>query len=149
MLNRIMKAVGLAGAAPEEAQKEALSTELLAAVLLMEAAHADYECSEAEQEHVVETIRSMYDLPEQYVAELLELAHSHRDEAVDIQHFTNLINKRMDRAQKLELLEAVCRLIMADGHLDKYEDYFARKLTHLLWLNHPDFVEAKLRAQGK
>ena len=55
----------------------------------------------------------------------------------------------MSRAQKLAILEAVWRVIYVDGKISKYEEHFARKLTNLLWLDHKDFIDAKIKARPK
>jgi uncharacterized tellurite resistance protein B-like protein len=80
--------------------------------------------------------------------ELMELARCERAEAVDIQQFTRAANAEMGREEKLAVLEAVWRIILADGRIDKHEEYYARKLTHLLRLEHRDFIDAKLKAQA-
>lgn len=155
MLDKIMKAIGLGGAAGQTPKKEAAttghSTELLASVLLLEAAHADFDCSDQELEHVVSTIASMYSLEPAHVQELLEFAHSERKEAVGIYPFVKGINSTAGREEKLAILEAVWRIILIDGQIDKHEEHFARKLTNMLHLEHRDFIEAKLkvREEGK
>jgi len=148
MLDLIRKAIGLdaAGAAPGASRE--LSNELLAAVLLLEAAHSDYHCTKEEQEHVIGTIRAMYPIPEKYMDELMELAHAERSEAVDLHRFTRFANESMSREEKLELIEGVWRIILADGRIDKYEEHFARKLCDLLWLEHRDFIAAKMKVKG-
>jgi len=97
--------------------------------------------------HVVETVKSMFRLPEEYVEELIEFAKSARGNAADIYQFTRQANEQMSRAQKLAILEAVWRVIYVDGKISKYEEHFARKLTNLLFLDHKDFIDAKLKAR--
>jgi len=147
MLDLIKRAIGIGQAedAGSDAGKPGL--ELLASVLLLEAAHSDYECSELELEHVVETVRALYEIPHEYVLELMELARAERNKAVDIQHFTRHANERMSREEKLTVLEAVWRIILADGDIDKYEEHYARRLANLLWLEHKDFIDARRRAR--
>jgi uncharacterized tellurite resistance protein B-like protein len=145
MLDLIKSALGITGGQDRSAKE--LNVKLLSSVILLEAAHADHECSEEELNHIIGTIRSMYGLPQEEVDELMEFAHSERGEATDLLQFTRQANERMDREQKLELLEAVWRIIYADGTVDRHEEGFARKLANLLWLEHRDFIDAKLRAK--
>ena len=149
MLNRIKKAIGIKDAVDEPLMQNELKTELLATVLLLEAAHADYECSDQELEHVIETVRSLYHLSDEYIEELLEFAHSERGTAVDLYDFTRPVNDKMSRDEKCALVEAVWRIIYADGQIDKHEEHFVRRLANLLWLEHKDFINAKLKARDR
>ena len=110
-------------------------TRIAASVILLEAAHADYECSEEELDHVIRTLRSDFDLSAEHAEDLLELAHRKRSQAVDLFEFTSHINEEFSRREKIE------------GRLEKHEDHFARKLTHLLRLTHREMIDAKLKAR--
>ncbi len=149
MLRLIGKVIGFKDAVEEPVVQNKLNIELLATVLLLEAAHADYECSEEELEHVIETVKSLYSLPHEYVEELLEFAHSERGTAVDLYEFTRRANDKMSRDEKCAIVEAVWRIIYADGQIDKHEEHFVRRLANLLWLEHKDFIAAKLRARDR
>jgi uncharacterized tellurite resistance protein B-like protein len=147
MLDLIKKAIGMDQATAPVRKPRKKQMDLLSGVLLLEAAHSDYECSEEEQEHVVETLRSMFSLPEGQVEELMELAHAEREQAVDMHQFTRFANECMTREEKIALLEGIWRIILADGKIDKHEEHFARKITDLLWLDHKDYIAAKKRAR--
>ncbi|MFO7606501.1 MAG: TerB family tellurite resistance protein [Desulfurivibrionaceae bacterium] len=118
-----------------------------AGVLLLEAAHIDDECTEEEMEHVVETLKEKFNLTADCVAELIELAHQHREEAIDLWQYTNHINQHFERAEKLAVMEDVWRIILVDGQLEKHEDHFAHKLASLLRLSHAEMIDAKLKAR--
>ena len=122
-------------------------TRIAASVLLLEAAYADDECSDQELDHVIETLREEFNLSREHVENLLELARRARSDAVDLFEFTNHINETFSKKEKKAVLEAVWRIIFIDGQLEKHEDYFVRKLTHLLRLTHKDMIDAKLRAR--
>ena len=122
-------------------------TRIAASVILLEAAHADHECTDEELDHVIETLRSDFNLTQKHAEELLELAHRERSQAVDLFEFTNHINNEFSKEEKKAVLEAVWRIIHIDGLLEKHEDHFARKLTHLLRLNHKDMIDAKIKAR--
>ena len=122
-------------------------TRVAASIILLEAAHADYDCSGKELEHIVETLSSQFKLTREQAEDLVELAHRERSRAVDLFEFTNLINNEFSKNEKIAVLEAVWRIIHIDGQLEKHEDHFARKLTHLLRLNHKEMIDAKLKAR--
>jgi uncharacterized tellurite resistance protein B-like protein len=122
-------------------------TRIAASVILLEAAHADHECTDEELDHVIETLRSDFNLTRKHAEDLIELAHRERNQAVDLFEFTNHINNEFSKDEKKAVLEAVWRIIHIDGQLEKHEDHFARKLTHLLRLSHEEMIDAKLKAR--
>jgi uncharacterized tellurite resistance protein B-like protein len=124
-------------------------TRIAASVILLEAAHADHECTDDELDHVVETLSSDFDLSRKHVEDLLELAHRKRSQAVDLFEFTNHINNEFSHEEKKAVLESAWRIIYIDGQLEKHEDHFVRKLTHLLRLSHKEMIDAKLKAREK
>lgn len=130
---------------PDSAER----TKIAASVILLEAAHADHECTADELDHVIETLRSDFDLSKKHAEDLLELAHSKRSQAPDLFEFTNHINNEFSREEKKAVLEAVWRIIHIDGQLEKHEDHFVRKLTHLLRLSHKEMIDAKLKARDQ
>ena len=148
MLNFIRQTLLNRGQEPSENSTDREErTRIAASVILLEAAHADHECTDEELEHVIETLRSDFNLSKRHAEDLLELAHQERNQAVDLFEFTNHINNEFSKDEKRAVLEAVWRIIHIDGQLEKHEDHFARKLTHLLRLGHKDMIDAKLRAR--
>ena len=129
------------------AGESAERVKIAAAVVLMEAAGADNECTDEELAHAIDTLKSGFGVSEEYARELLEMAEKEKERAVDLFEFTNRINNGFSREEKLGVLDAVWRIIHADGVLEKHEDYFARKLTNLLRLDHRDMIDAKLRTK--
>jgi uncharacterized tellurite resistance protein B-like protein len=124
-------------------------TRLAACVLLLETAHADNECTADEMSHVMDVMKNDFAVSEEQAEELLELAYRERSQAVDLWQFTNQINQQFDRQEKMRMMEAVWRIIHADGQLEKHEDYFAHKLAKLLRLKHKDLIAAKLSARDR
>lgn len=129
----------------EQAQKKHVA----AGVLLLEAAHIDNHCSTAELEHIVATLKERFALSEQCVADLLEMAHCGRQQAVDLWEFTNYVNQHFSLAEKVAVMEDVWRIILLDDQLDKHEDQYAHKLANLLRLSHEEMIEAKLKARAQ
>jgi len=124
-------------------------TRVAACVLLLETAHADNECTAEELSHVMEVMKNDFAISQEHAEELIELAYRKRDQAVDLWQFTNQLNQQLSRQEKLGVMEAVWRIIHADGRLEKHEDYFAHKLARLLRLQHQDMIAAKISARER
>ena len=126
-----------------------LRTRLAAAVILLEAAHADDDCAEVELGHVMETLKITFSLSHEHTEGLVELAHEERKQALDLWQFTNHVNQLYSKEEKIEVMEAVWRIIHSDGRLEAHEDHFAHKLANLLRLTHGEMIEAKIKARGQ
>jgi len=120
---------------------------IAAGVLLLEAAHADDDCSNDEMEHIVATLQDKFGLSGACVQDLIELVNQRRNEAIDIWQFTNHLNQHLERSEKLTVMEDVWRIVLLDGHLEKHEDHYAHKLASLLRLSHKEMIDAKLKAR--
>ena len=147
MFNFIRQTLMNSGKSAEDKPDNAERTRIAAGVILLEAAHADYECTPEELEHVIATLRADFSLSRKHAEELLDLARRERGRAADLFEFTNHINNEFSKEEKRSVLQAVWRIIHIDGHLEKHEDHFARKLTHLLRLAPADMIDAKLQAR--
>nr|MBF0222248.1 TerB family tellurite resistance protein [Desulfobulbaceae bacterium] len=129
-------------------EENTLKNHLAAGVLLLEAAHVDNECTDQEMEHVVLTIKTMFNLDNDCVNELLAEAHRVRDNSVDLWQYTNYMNQNYSKEEKLQVMEDVWRVIHADGQLEKHEDHFAHKLANLLRLTHKELIDLKIKARN-
>lgn len=148
MFDLIKKILANKQGAVEVSEAESLDrTQLAASVVLLEAAYADFDCTDEELDHVAQTLQTEFNVSQEYVEELLEVAHQERSQAIDLWQFTNQINQQFSMDEKKSVLEGVWRIIYADGILEKHEDHFVRKLTTLLRLSHKDMIDAKLKAK--
>ncbi len=150
MFDIIKKILGNKQGRIEIAEAESLDrTQLAACVVLLEAAYADFECTDEELDHVMQTLQAEFGVSKEYAQELLDMAHQERSQAIDLWQFTNRINQEFSKDEKRAVLEGVWRIIYADGELEKHEDQFVRKLTNLLRLSHKDMIDAKLRTRAQ
>lgn len=122
---------------------------IAASVLLLETAYADFECSDDEMSHVMETLREKFGISREYTEDLLEIARRERAQAIDLWQYANLINQQYSLEEKKELMAAAWRIIYIDGELEKHEDHFAHKLATLLRLSHSEMIEAKIKGRDQ
>jgi len=129
----------------EKGQRDRI--QIATCVILLEVAKSNDEFSPAEKTTLTSILKKQFDLPDEAVRELLQIAQKSREESVDLWEFTDLINENYSRAEKKEILEAAWRVIYADDRLDKYEDHFVHKLAKLLRFEHRDLIDAKLKVK--
>lgn len=147
MFELIRKVMAVPAKKEADNSSHELKIHIAAGVLLLEAAHADGDCTEEEMEHVVQTLRARFNLSPQYTEELIELAHTARSNAMDLWQFTRQVNQHFSTEEKVAILEDVWRIIHADGQLEKHEDHLAHKMANLLHLSHRQLIDAKIKAR--
>lgn len=147
MLGLIKKILGQQHEGDSSASDRVRDAHVALCVLLLEAAHADGECSIAEKEHVIATLMENYDIPRKDIDELLTSGYKERKDSVDLFRFTRYMNNTLTKKEKLDVMDSVWRVIHIDGHLEAHEDHFAHKLANLLRLSHKELIDSKIRAR--
>ena len=125
------------------------SLQLATTALLVEMMKADTAVSDEERRAVVKTIQSQFHLNDEETNELLQVAEEKIREATGYFEFTSLINKGLSYEQKVKVIEHLWEIAFADSRLDKYEEHMVRKIAGLIYVEHKDFIEAKLRVKKK
>jgi len=147
MFDLIKKILGSDNGKVQTTDQDSLNAHLALTVLLLEAAYADGECSGEEKEHLVATLGTNFGISRQEINTLLADRDKEHGEYVDLFRYTHFINENFSEKQKIDIMEAVWRIILIDDHLEAHEDHFAHKLANLLRLNHNELINAKLRAR--
>ncbi len=121
---------------------------LAAATLCVEVMRADYQVEESELQSILSSLRRHFDLDESEARDLLALAEAEADTAASLHPFTSLINAEYSLHEKIEVVEMLWRVALADQDKDKYEEHLVRKVAELLYVPHSDFIQARHRAEG-
>ncbi|MFP4171635.1 MAG: TerB family tellurite resistance protein [Candidatus Hydrogenedentota bacterium] len=129
----------------DEQQPSKERVRLATAAIFVECARADEKFSPLEKEHVIETLRQRFQLPQDEAEELLRESKQSLSESSDLWTFTNALNEALTPDEKTDILEEAWRIILLDGALHAHEDYLIHKLARLLNLTHPELIEAKMK----
>jgi len=128
----------------EEVPEDSEHTLRLATTALMiEISRADAEVSEGEEAAIIAHVEKYFGLSEEETSELVQVADGHADEAVSFHDFTTVLNSHLSREEKIHVVELLWKVAYADQHIDKYEDYYVRKIADLLHVSHRDFIRTK------
>jgi uncharacterized tellurite resistance protein B-like protein len=125
------------------------SLQLATAALLIEMMRADAEVSEEERGMVMKSVKEIFHLTGEESHALLRLAEERIQKATGYYEFTSLINKGFPYPQKVKVIEHLWEIAFADTRLDKYEEHMVRKIADLIYVEHKDFIDAKLRVKKK
>jgi uncharacterized tellurite resistance protein B-like protein len=125
-----------------------ISKNLITAALMIEVMQADFSLDEREQQAFISVLKQSFDLDENEVIELEELAHAKVEEATSLYEFTRQINDNFSAGEKLELIQNMWRVAFADGEIDRYEDGVIRRVAELIYVAHSDFIRMKLEVKN-
>ena len=128
-----------------EARQHAL--QVATALLLIEVARADYQEDLTEDAVVFALIREFFALSEAETSMLIDEASRQADHAASLQTFTRRLHEQLTAAEKLQVVEMLWRVALADSRLDKHEDYVVRKVAELLYVPHRDLIRVRNRVR--
>ncbi|MDE0269909.1 MAG: TerB family tellurite resistance protein [Gammaproteobacteria bacterium] len=123
------------------------TVELAAAVLLVEVAWADHHVADAELRAIERSLKAVLQISGEDLRALIDESRKAQRESVGLHRFTRAIVDAWSAEQRFELLVQLWRLAYCDAGLDKYEEATVRKIADLLYVDHPRFIAAKLKAK--
>lgn len=123
--------------------------ELAAAVLMIEISLADSSIDDDELAVIEKALVEHFDIAAGQVDELIDLARREVDIAVSLHDFTRMLNNNLDASEKIRIIELLWQVAFADAVLDKYEEYYIRKIADLLYISHKDYIRTKHRVAGE
>lgn len=121
---------------------------LAAAALLIHAAAIDGDMSQAERDKLHTVIKRRFALDDAATDELVEQATVAEHEAVDLYHFTRLINRSLDEAGRARIVEMMWQIIFADGNVSEFEDNLVWRAADLLGVSSRERIELRRRVAG-
>ena len=122
---------------------------LAAAALLVHAAAIDGEMSQSESDTLHAVIKQRFALDDAATAELIAKATAAEHEAVDLYHFTHLLNRALDEAGRARIVEMMWEIVYADGKRDELEDNLVWRAADLLGVSPSDRIALRQRVGGE
>lgn len=133
--------------AGQEQQNQIKHTvELASAALMIEISLADDHIHEEERRTIKKLLEKCFELQNDEIEDLVKLAEEEVDHAVSLHEFTRLLNESFSYKEKINVIENLWHVAYADSVLDKYEEYYIRKVADLLYISHSDYIQSKLKA---
>jgi uncharacterized tellurite resistance protein B-like protein len=116
---------------------------LAIASLLCEVAGADNQLDESETQAKLVLLSRLLGLDATAAQTLLHRAQSHSKDAASLYEFTSQL-RELSQETRFELITAMWEVAHADGEIDPLEDSVIRKTAELLYVDHSEFIRAKL-----
>ncbi|WP_417517265.1 TerB family tellurite resistance protein [Minwuia sp.] len=119
-----------------------------AAALLVEAALLDGTFTADERATIGAALVRQFGLTEAEASTLISQAEEIQDNAVEISRFTRAV-KSLPQARRIEILEAMWEVVLADGDLHAYEANLLRRVGGLIYVSDRENGEARQRVMAR
>ncbi len=124
------------------------SLRLAAAALVFEVVRADGVVDAAELAVLRTALQGTFGLSAQEAQELAEEADRASRSAVSLYEFTRVVDRELQASEKKRIVELLWLVAFADAQKHPLEEHLVRKVAGLLHVDHPDFIDAKIRARA-
>lgn len=118
---------------------------LAAVALLVHAAGIDGDVSERERDTLHAVVKRRFDLDDKLADELIDRATAAEHEAVDLYHFTKLLNRALDEDSRAKIIEMMWEIVYADGQRDELEDNLLWRAADLLGVSSRERIALRQR----
>jgi uncharacterized tellurite resistance protein B-like protein len=131
------------------AQFEHNDYRLAAAALLVHAAAIDGNISDVERAKLHSVIKRRFDLDEADTDALVAQATAAELEAIDLYHFTSLINRALDEEGRRRIVEMIWEIVYADGRVTEFESNLLWRAADLLGISSRERIELGRRVASE
>ncbi len=122
---------------------------LAIASLLYEVSRADQQVAEGETQAQIHLLQRLLNVDANEAQALFNQAQQKVAQSASLYDFTSQL-RSLDQTRRYELIEAMWQVAHADNVIDPLEDAVIRKAAELLYVDHSQFIRAKLSVtEGK
>lgn len=111
---------------------------LAAAALLFHLIDVDGIIEDSESRKLKQILQDHYSLTEAETDELIKIARTRDQEAVDLYGFTSVLKRKTDETERLAIVEMMWEVVYADGHVHEFEDNTIWRVAELLGISTRD-----------
>lgn len=122
---------------------------LAAVALLVHAATVDGDMSPRERDKLHAVVKRRFVLDDATTDELIDKATLAEHDAVDLYHFTSLLNRSLDEEGRARVIEMMWQIVYADGRRDELEDNLLWRAADLLGVSGRERIELRRRIGGE
>ncbi|QDG37902.1 TerB family tellurite resistance protein [Alteromonas mediterranea] len=122
----------------------AYTVELATAALLSEIVNADNQVTETEREEYEKQLRKHVNVDDDAMTLLLKRGQETADDAVDLVHFTQVLNKHCNADERVRVVKSLWSIAYADESLAPLEESTIRQIADLLYVPHSQYIKTKL-----
>ena len=117
--------------------------------LMIEAANTDGKITQEELNKISNSLINVFKEDPKIVEESLSKAFENKDNSRSLYFYTSKLNKSYKYEQKIQLIEVLWEIILADNELHDFETNLIRRLAGLLYISDVECGNEKIRAANK
>jgi uncharacterized tellurite resistance protein B-like protein len=114
---------------------------LAAAALLVLTAEIDGDISATERQRIHSVVKRAFGLDDESTKELVAEATEAEHEAIDLYHFTSVINRSLDEDGRRRVVEMMWQIVYADGRVSEFESNLLWRAADLLGVSSRERIE--------
>ena len=122
---------------------------LAAAALLVHTAAIDGNISDRERDKLHALVKQQFELDEATTDELVAEATEAEHEAIDLYHFTSLINRSLNGDGRRRIVEMMWEIVYADGGATEFESNLLWRAADLLGISSRERIELGQRVASR
>src|ERR1700674_1458825 len=122
---------------------------LAAAALLVHTAAIDGNVSDPEPANLTPLVKRQFGLDEATTDKLVAEATEAEHVAIDLYHFTSLINRSLDEDGRRRVIEMMWEIIYVDGRVTEFESNLIWRAADLLGISSRDRIELGRRVASE
>ena len=137
------------GAAPVEQDLGEEEVRLAAAALLVHATVVDGEVARSETKVLRDVLERRFNLDHGQAGRLITQAAEREKDAVDLYGFTSVLVRRLDRQDRLHVVEMLWEIVIADGVIHELEANLVWRAAELLGVTSRDRIRLKKTVENR
>lgn len=150
MLKRLKKLISTSNSpVSTDPQHSFEEKQIAAAVLLAEAAASDEGFGDTERHAMLVALKRYFGLSNEEAEQLTDIGQRNQEEAIELFSFTRTIKDNFDHDERIEMIEMLWEVVLADGLLHAYEDQLLRRIGGLLYVDDRDRGAARKRVAAR
>jgi uncharacterized tellurite resistance protein B-like protein len=139
----------LAGGTKQQGHFAEHDYRLAAAALLIHVTTVDGDMSTNERAKLHAILQSTFGLDDAAVEELIDNATVADREAVDLYHFTSLLNRSLDEQGRRRMVEMMWQIVYVDGRVTEFEENVVWRAADLLGVSSRERIELRQRVAAE
>lgn len=120
-----------------------------AAALLVHLVSIDGVIEPSEQVKLKQVLKDRFSLSGSETDELIKIARKRDKEAVDLYHFTHVLKRELDEDGRIQIIEMMWQIVLADGEIHEFEDNLVWRVAELLGVSSRDRIRMRQHVQSQ
>ncbi len=121
---------------------------LAVTALMVQVMQQDDRLDEREHHAIMQGIQARFNLSEKEAEKHITLATQAGNKASDLHQFTAPLIKAYSAQERINIIQQLWSVAIADGEIDTYEEALIRKVAELIGVHHHQFIDAKIQAKA-